>query len=64
MSIDDFREKNAEQLAEELVELRKQQIKFKFQKALGKMNQTHLQRETRRQIARIKTVLKERVKRA
>lgn len=59
MKASDLRSKSAEDLQQEMLRLRKEQIKFRLQQSTGQLGQTHLLRETRRNIARIKTVLNE-----
>lgn len=59
MKASDMREKTPEQLREELLKLRKEQFALRMQKASGQLGQTHLLGETRRDIARIKTILAE-----
>lgn len=46
-------------LGEKLLELRKEQLNQRLQRASGQLGQTHLLNETRREIARVKTVLQE-----
>ena len=55
----ELREKTVEQLNEELISLLRDQFNFRMQKATGQLNQSHLLKQTRRDIARIKTVLNE-----
>ncbi|MDP6375197.1 MAG: 50S ribosomal protein L29 [Pseudomonadales bacterium] len=59
MKASDYRDKNPEELNEELLKLRKEQFHLRMQKASGQLGQTHLLEETRRDIARIKTVIQE-----
>jgi large subunit ribosomal protein L29 len=59
MKASDLREKTPEQLQEELLKLRKEQFALRMQKASGQLGQPHLLGETRRDIARIKTILSE-----
>jgi len=51
-------EKTAPELKEELLRLRKEQFGMRMQKASGQLGQTHMMKEMRRDIARVKTVLK------
>ena len=55
----DLRGKTAEELASELVRLRKQQFNLRMQRASELLPQTHLITKTRRDIARIKTLIRE-----
>ena len=59
MKAKDLREKNPKELGEELIKLRKEQFSLRMQRASGQLGQSHLLQETRRDIARIKTVLTE-----
>ncbi len=59
MKASELRNKSAEELNKELLNLREEQFKLRMQKAVGQLGQSHLLRETQRDIARIKTVLTE-----
>ena len=59
MKAQEIREKSAEELQEELLRLRKEQFSMRMQFASGQLGQTHLMQEVRRDIARVKTVMKE-----
>lgn len=59
MTAAELREKTAAELADELLRLRKEQFALRMQQASEQLPQTHLLGETRRDIARIKTVLRE-----
>ena len=58
MKIDDVRGMTPDQLAEQLVSLKKEQFNLRFQKATGQVEKTHRVDEVRKDIARIKTVLR------
>ncbi|MDB5465825.1 50S ribosomal protein L29 [Phenylobacterium hankyongense] len=58
MKIDDVRGLTPDQLAEQLVNLKKEQFNLRFQKATGQIEKTHRVDEVRKDIARIKTVLR------
>jgi large subunit ribosomal protein L29 len=58
MKATELREKTASDLKEELLRLRKEQFGLRMQKASGQLGQTHMMKEMRRDIARVKTVLK------
>jgi large subunit ribosomal protein L29 len=58
MKIDDVRGLTPDQLAETLVNLKKEQFNLRFQKATGQIEKTHRVDEVRKDIARIKTVLR------
>lgn len=59
MKATDLRGKNAEELKKELVELRKEQFNLRMQRATGQAARPSDFRRTRRDIARVKTVLNE-----
>ena len=59
MNASELRNKNAEELTEELLELRKEQFNLRMQQATGQLVRPHEYRRVRRDIARIKTVLRE-----
>ena len=59
MSVNDLRAKSVEELNKSLAGLQEAQFKLRMQKATGQLGQTHLIRQTRRDIARVKTVLRE-----
>ncbi|MFL0798809.1 MAG: 50S ribosomal protein L29 [Agarilytica sp.] len=59
MKAQELNEKSVEQLNEELLAQLKEQFKLRMQKSTGQLNETHLLKQTRRDIARIKTVLKQ-----
>ncbi|HWF01360.1 MAG TPA: 50S ribosomal protein L29 [Caulobacteraceae bacterium] len=58
MKIDDVRGLSADQLSDELLSLKKEQFNLRFQAATGQLEKTHRVQEVRRDIARIKTVLR------
>jgi large subunit ribosomal protein L29 len=58
MKIDEVRGMTPDQLAEQLVSLKKEQFNLRFQKATGQIEKTHRVEEVRRDIARIKTHLR------
>ncbi|WP_373086722.1 50S ribosomal protein L29 [Sneathiella sp.] len=49
--------KTADELTSELLQLKKEQFNLRFQKASGQLENTARQRQVRRDIARIKTVM-------
>ena len=59
MDIQDLRKKSAEELNDELVELRREQFNLRMQQATGELNRHTEHRRVRRDIARVKTVLNE-----
>jgi large subunit ribosomal protein L29 len=54
-----FNELNVDELKSELNSELQSQFKLRMQKSTGQLNQTHLLKQTRRNIARIKTVLRQ-----
>lgn len=56
-SINELREKSAEELQAHLVELHKEQFSLRMQKATGQLEKTHDARRVRREIARVNTLL-------
>ncbi len=56
----ELREKTPEQLVDHLVGLKKEQFNLRFQKATGQLQNTSRQRQVKKDIARVKTVLHER----
>ncbi|MEQ9506734.1 MAG: 50S ribosomal protein L29 [Hyphomonas sp.] len=59
MKAADVRSKSADQLGDELVKLKKEQFNLRFQAATGQLEKTARATEVRRDIARIKTILRE-----
>ena len=59
MKASELKEKTVEQLQEELLNLRREQFNLRMQAATGQLNQTHMMKQVRREIARIKTILNE-----
>ena len=58
MKIADLRAQSDDQLTEQLGQLKKEQFNLRFQAATGKVEKTHRVNEVRKDIARIKTVLR------
>jgi large subunit ribosomal protein L29 len=59
MKAKDLREKSIEELNSTLLDLLRDQFKYRMQKATGQMTQNHLLGQVRKDIARVKTVLNE-----
>ena len=57
--LNNLRESTADELREELIRLRKEQFSLRMQRAGEQLPQTHLITETRRDIARVKTLIRE-----
>lgn len=60
MKAEDIRAKSQDELKEQLVTLRKEAFNLRFQQASGQLENTARVRQVRRNIARIKTVLRDR----
>ena len=60
----DLRLKTDDELSQQLLGLKKEQFNLRFQKASGQLENTARVREVRRDIARIKTILGERQRKA
>ncbi len=58
MKIDDIRRMTPDELAENLLQLKKEQFNLRFQAATSQLEKTHRVNEVRKDIARIKTVLR------
>jgi large subunit ribosomal protein L29 len=58
MKIADVRGLTPDQLSDELLKLKKEQFNLRFQAATGQVEKTHRVGEVRKDIARIKTVLR------
>ena len=56
-TINELREKSADELQAHLVELHKEQFSLRMQKATGQLDKTHDARRVRREIARVNTLL-------
>ena len=59
MKAGDVRAKTPDELKESLLQLKKEQFNLRFQKASGQLENTARVRQVRRDIARIKTVLRQ-----
>ena len=58
MKIDEVRKMTPDQLSDQLLSLKKEQFNLRFQGATGQLEKTHRVNEIRKDIARIKTVLR------
>ncbi|MDC9720891.1 MAG: 50S ribosomal protein L29 [Gammaproteobacteria bacterium] len=54
-----MREKSVDELQVSLLDLLKEQFNLRMQKASGQLGQSHMLGQTRRDIARVKTILNE-----
>ena len=59
MKASELREKSVEELQQEIDNLAKEQFNYRMQKSTGQLGQSHLLGQVRKDIARLKTVLKE-----
>ena len=59
MASKDINQKSADELKQDLLDLRKEQFNLRFQRATQQLEKTGRVREVRREIARIKTILGE-----
>ena len=62
MKAEDLRGKSPDELKEQLLGLRKESFNLRFQKAGGQLENTSRVREVRRDISRIKTIMREKAK--
>ena len=59
MKIDEVRRLTADQLSDQLLQLKKEQFNLRFQQATGQMEKSHRVDQVRKDIARIKTVMRQ-----
>lgn len=59
MKAKDLKEKTVDELNAELITQLQAQFKLRMQASTGQLNQTHLLKQSRRDIARVKTVLQQ-----
>ncbi len=57
MKVEDIRQKTPDELKDMLVDLSKEAFNLRFQKASGQLENMSRQRQVRRDIARIKTIV-------
>lgn len=62
MKAAELRSKDEKELNDELIELRKEQFKLRMQYSMGQASRNHEFSRIRKDIARIKTVLNEKVR--
>ena len=58
MDIQEIRGMTADQLKDQLLNLKKEQFNLRFQAATGQLEKTHRVNQVRKDLARIKTVLR------
>ena len=59
MKVSELKEKSASELQQSLLDLREEQFKRKMQHASGQLNSNHQIKQIRRDIARVKTVIRQ-----
>ena len=59
MNAAELRDKQTEELFEELLKLRKEQFGLRMQDASGQLGQYHLLKQVKKDIARVKTIIVE-----
>ena len=59
MKADELRNKSADELTQELLELRREQFNLRMQRATGQLARPHEYGRVRKDIARVKTVMAE-----
>ncbi len=64
MKASELREKSVEELQQEVENLVKEQFNYRMQQSTGQMGQSHLFKQVKKDIARVKTVLTEKRKEA
>lgn len=57
MEAKELREKSVDELKAELDRLAEEQFRLRTQAALGQLGQTHLLKQARKDVARVKTIL-------
>lgn len=60
MSMEDLKAKTDDELNEMLIELKKEQLNLRFQRAGSELTNTSQFKKAKKQVARIKTILTER----
>jgi large subunit ribosomal protein L29 len=61
VKVTEFRTKSDDELQDQIRDLKKEAFNLRFQKASGQLENTARQRQVRRDLARVKTVLGERL---
>ena len=59
MNAAELREKSVDELSTQLIDLLRDQFNYRMQMTTGQLKQTHLLKQVRRDIARVKSVLTE-----
>ena len=61
MKASELRDKSSDELGVELLKLREEQFKLRMAMRTGQLGQVHLLKQTKKDIARVKTVLNQKV---
>jgi len=64
MNAKEMRDKSAEDLNKELMDLLREQFNLRMQKGTGQLARPHQMKQVRRNIARVKTILREKASKA
>ena len=64
MNAKEMRDKSADELNKELVDLLREQFNLRMQKGTGQLSRPHQMKQVRRNIARVKTILREKASNA
>jgi large subunit ribosomal protein L29 len=64
MNAKELRDKSAEDLNKELIDLLREQFNLRMQKGTGQLARPHQMKQVRRNIARVKTILREKAGKA
>ena len=59
LSVEDIRRMTVDQMDDEILKLKKERFNLRFQRATGQLENTSRLREARRDIARIKTIARQ-----
>ena len=59
MKASELRDKSVKDLKEQLLTLREEQFRLRMAKVTGQLGQSHLLKQTKRDIARVKTLLQQ-----
>ncbi|MBL6428257.1 MULTISPECIES: 50S ribosomal protein L29 [Maritimibacter] len=64
MNASELRDKSADQLKDQLGDLKKEAFNLRFQQATGQLENTARMRQVKRDVARVKTILNEKAAQA
>ena len=57
MKVSEMKEKNVDELKEELLNLKREHFTLRMQKGSGQLEQNHRLKEVRRDVTRVKTII-------